>query len=391
MEFSMKILLSPNPKQPAELGDLYTDALSQAEELYLATAYLTDWNTAYKLNKACRQVTFLVGTDFGLTRKKAILDVLRWLPQDIGVSFLAIPQQTGGFHPKIVAWKTSRGKYHCIIGSSNLSKAAFSRNYEANVTAEITSQEFAHICAWFDEASDGASSISKDWVEHHYSEGRLTSRAKGNASKVIKIKPSDLPHGQSCASAVRRRRAKQAAFHEIAQPLYAAMSRCSQGKMASGAFWRAFWDLWAGHKSRFQGSGIQFKGKKANWKQPCNALLKIIDASKKLSAHQLDFLVIREIDRLHKAGNPMRGAWLSEMLCHYLPSLYPVSNKPVHIWLSRIKYRGRRGASEGQKYVDLAQKLRLAVQEDHPAGAQNLAELDGAIVQWAIDRGLFGK
>jgi hypothetical protein len=94
MEFSMRILLSPNPnKQPAELGDLYTDALSQAEELYLATAYLTDWNTAYKLNKACRQVTFLVGTDFGLTRKKAILDVLRWLPQDIGVSFLAIPQQ----------------------------------------------------------------------------------------------------------------------------------------------------------------------------------------------------------------------------------------------------------------------------------------------------------
>jgi hypothetical protein len=79
---------------------------------------------------------------------------------------------------------------------------------------------------------------------------------------------------------------------------------------------------------------------------------------------------------------------LSEMLCHYFPELYPISNKPVQKWLSHIKLRGRRGATEGQRYIDLAQKLRLAVQNEHPAGARNLAELDGAIWRRAVDQGL---
>jgi hypothetical protein len=98
--------------------------------------------------------------------------------------------------------------------------------------------------------------------------------------------------------------------------------------------------------------------------------------------------VTKEIDQLGKSGNPMRRAWLSEMLCHYFPELYPISNKPVQKWLSKIKLRGRRGATEGQRYIDLAQKLRLAVQNEHPAGARNLAELDGAIWRWGKDHGL---
>jgi hypothetical protein len=102
----------------------------------------------------------------------------------------------------------------------------------------------------------------------------------------------------------------------------------------------------------------------------------------------LDQLVTKEIDQLGKGGNPMRRAWLSEMLCHYFPELYPISNKPVQKWLSKIKLRSRRGATEGQRYIDLAQKLRLAVQNEHPAGARNLAELDGAIWRWAKDHGL---
>jgi len=43
----------------------------------------------------------------------------------------------------------------------------------------------------------------------------------------------------------------------------------------------------------------------------------------------LDNVVRKEIDRLADADNPNRGAWLSEMLCHYFPSRYPVVNKPV--------------------------------------------------------------
>lgn len=84
----------------------------------------------------------------------------------------------------------------------------------------------------------------------------------------------------------------------------------------------------------------------------------------------------------------MRGAWLSEMLCHYFPDRYQINDKPVKLWLKKIKLRGRRGATEGQRYVELAQKLRLVVQRYHPAGARNLVELDGAIWKWGKDHGL---
>ena len=77
---AMQIVLNPNATKGTELRDLYNRALDEAEELYIASAYLTDWDTSYKLGSACRRVVFLVGTDFGLTRKAAMLNVLRWVP-----------------------------------------------------------------------------------------------------------------------------------------------------------------------------------------------------------------------------------------------------------------------------------------------------------------------
>ena len=119
----MQIVLNPDATKSTELRDLYNRALGEAEELYIASAYLTEWDVSHKLGSACRRVVFLVGTDFGLTRKAAMLNVLRWIPKGISFSFLAVQSQTGGFHPKIVAWKTRAGKCRCLIGSSNLSKA----------------------------------------------------------------------------------------------------------------------------------------------------------------------------------------------------------------------------------------------------------------------------
>jgi hypothetical protein len=384
----MQIVLNPNAAKRTELRDLYNRALGEAEELYIASAYLTDWDTSYKLGSACKRVVFLVGTDFGLTRKAAMLNVLRWIPKGISFSFLAVQSQTSGFHPKIVAWKTRTGQCRCLIGSSNLSKAAFSDNYEANVMTDISARDFARVRAWLDSVSTDSSPISEDWIKHHYKEAKLGRKGEKASNKVLQIKSSDLPHGPACARAVRQRRQQQSAFHEIAKPIRAAAVRCAHGTISRSQFWRTFWNLWAHHDSRFQGSGIQFAGKNAKWQEACSALVRILDARKSSSTSQLDQLVTKEIDQLGKGGNPMRRAWLSEMLCHYFPELYPISNKPVQKWLSKIKLRSRRGATEGQRYIDLAQKLRLAVQNEHPAGARNLAELDGAIWRWAKDHGL---
>jgi hypothetical protein len=119
-------------------------------------------------------------------------------------------------------------------------------------------------------------------------------------------------------------------------------------------------------------------------------LVRILDrGNNTASIAALDEFVTNEIDGLRRLRNPMRGAWLSEMLCHYFPDRYPIKNKPVKVWLAKMKLRGRRGASEGQRYVELAQKLRLVIKNPHPAGARNLAELDGAIWRWVYDRDLY--
>ena len=388
MGLQCRFFLSPNAAKLTEVRDVYNRALAEAEELYIASAYLTDWDISYRLSSACKRIVFLVGTDFGLTRKAAMLNVLRWIPKHIPSSFLAVQSHTGGFHPKIVVWKTHSGKYYCLIGSSNLSKAAFSKNCEANVMTETSSHDFKRICAWLDSVATDSSPISKDWIEHHYREAPVAHKGGKEGRNIIQIKPSNLPRGPACARFVRRHRQQQAAFHEIAKPLRAAALRCAEGKISRSHFWQTFWKLWAHHESRLQGSGLQFTGKSAKWEEVCGALIRILDARRSSSAFQLDQLVIKEIDQLSRAGNPTRRAWLSEMLCHYFPELYPISNKPVQKWLSQIKLRSRRGATEGQRYIDLAQKLRLAVQNEHPAGARNLAQLDGAIFGWAKEHGL---
>jgi hypothetical protein len=390
----MQIFLNPNYKQPDSLREVYKHAFERAEEIYLATAYLTDWDASHKLNSRCKRLTFLVGTNFGLTRKAAMFSVLSWIPKSIPFSFFgAVPPQKGGFHPKVIAWKEYSGKHYCMIGSSNLSRAAFADNFEANVLIQISSSELARICKWIDSLSEGSSPvpISPDWIKHHYKEGKLGSKT-ARLPSFIQINLPNLPSGRSCAKSVLDHREKQARFVEIAAKIRQAAMRCSRRDDSNSdrEFWARFWQLWASHPSRFQGSGIQFKGRSAKWHQACAALIRILDGgSKASSTATLDQLVANEIDGLRKLRNPMRGAWLSEMLCHYFPDRYPIKNKPVKLWLAKMKLRGRRGATEGQRYVELAQKLRLVIQNHHPAGARNLAELDGAIWKWVDDRDLY--
>ena len=386
----MEIFLSPKPKASEGIRAVYVRALRDAQELYIATAYLLDWDRAYKLNAICERLVFLVGTDFGLTRKNALTHVLNWMPRHVSAAFFgAVPRQDGNFHPKVVAWKDRTGKCYCMIGSSNLSKAAFSENCEANVLTAIPEQEFARIGRWLDEIAESAVPVSKDWIDHHYSEAKIAKKA--GAKERLRIKPDLLPDGEACRRAVRRRRSEEAKFAEIGNRLRRAAARCANGEITNRIFWQTFWNLWSAHPSRLQGRGIEFRGKRANWKQACASLIRILDAAESSSVFELDQRVMREIDHLRSIRNTMRGAWLSEMLCHYFPELYPVRNDPVRRWLSHIKLRARRGTTEGQQYVDLAQKLRAAVKDYRPAGACNLPELDSAIWCWLHDRGLLKK
>lgn len=387
---SMRIVLNPFDGKLNQLRQIYTKAFAAAEELCIASAYLTDWDAGRKLGSKCKDVTFLVGTDFGLTRKAALRNVLHWMPTKITSFFGVVPQRfSAGFHPKLMAWRTASNKYFCLIGSSNLSKAGFSGNHEANVFLEITSGEFKNIRDWLNEIVDLTIPVTEDWIEHHYQEAQRKSNARlpHEIFEHVKLR---LPNTAACRREVLDRRRQQGAFKDIQVELLSAARRCVRGKITSATFWRVFCDLWWSHDSRFQGSGLQFSGSTADWQQTCQSLINILDKVPTLSKPQLDHLVSVEIDGLKKRKNPTRGAWLTEMLCHYHPDLFPIMNKPIKAWLVKKKWRARPSNSEGQRYIQLAQQLRFAVQE-RPSGATNLAELDAAIWRWVHDKNLIPK
>jgi hypothetical protein len=374
-----RILLNPNGKFSRALIDHYKVAIREAEELYIASAYLTEWGIAQKPSSSCKQIIFLVGTDFGLTRKAALHAVLRRLPLRLRPGFLAVPQRfTGGFHPKLVAWRTRAGRHFCIIGSSNLSKAGFENNYEANVVTPIAPSDFRRIADWLDTVVNTSSPVTPDWIENHYQEARL--RPQRNEAISIAGAKMALPSGPKCKDEVLDRRKTRSAFKRIEPRLRRAIERCSRGRMSNASFW----ELWGNDDSRFQGSGLQLTGKWADWRKACGALSRILERSRSVSGLELDRVVSDEIDGLANSGNAARGAWLTEMLCHFFPRRYPVRNGPVRKWLSSCRWRPRRGSTEGGRYIQLSRLLRNVV-EQHP-DARDLAELDAAIWRWVHDQ-----
>jgi hypothetical protein len=371
----MRILLSPDIDGVDNLRDVYLRAFRDAEELYIASAYLTDWDHRYKLSSRCKRAVFVAGTDFGLTRKAALRDVLRWMPKRNGFFFGAISEK--GFHPKIVAWKTRLGRHYCIVGSSNLSRAAFSGNREANVFSAISTADYERIRDWIEGVATVP--VTVEWIDNHYEEAKRAPGGKPPSTRIVHFQ--SLPNSKRSRDAVIKRRKTLPVFARSRERLRKEMSLCAKQQSTDGNrdFWHFFWresDKW-----RFQrGTAIAIYAKHANWGEFCTALLGILDASTQIGTARLDHIVREEIDHLARNKNPLRRAWLSEMLCHYLPQLYPVDNDRMQKWLSQNKWPSRRGLGKGQYYIELAQKLREVVKEHHPSGAKNLAELDATIV-----------
>jgi hypothetical protein len=385
----MHILLDPDQRHPQQLRRIYLKAFREATELYIASAYLTAWEKSQSLSKRCRQLVFIVGTDFGLSRKAALRNVLSWIPTHGTCQFLAAPRiALGGFHPKVIVWRSRTGKHYALLGSSNLSKAGFGTNYEANAFSVVSPSQFKAIVKWLEPLIAECVPVTEDWIENHYREASLRSGGRAAATSAAVSVKLVLPDGPSYTRAVKRRRNKQATFGQIGDSIAANARLCASGKMNNREFWDRFWELWSAHPSRFQGSGLQYTGKTAKWRQATRALVAILDAANAgTSTSALDGVVSREIDRLAELRNPARGAWLSETLCHYFPHLYPIKNAPVSKWLKANKWRGRRGSSEGQRYIELARQPRYAVGTG-PAGAKTLAELDSAIWLWVSNRDL---
>jgi HKD family nuclease len=136
-----------SPNQNNELSKIYKSAFADATELFVVSAYLTEWDSSLKLNPNCKKFRLIIGKDFGITRKIACEACIKWLTKGRKYQFM-VADNISGFHPKAIFWKNSAGKYFSLIGSSNLTRAAFQNNYEANIYSEISSNEYFLAKKW---------------------------------------------------------------------------------------------------------------------------------------------------------------------------------------------------------------------------------------------------
>lgn len=369
----MDLLLAPTID--GELSSYYERAFKNAVELFVVTAYLTEWETSLELNPDCRSFRVIIGRDFGITRKVACEKVLQWLPRERKAQFL-VADRIGGFHPKAVFWREKNGKCFAIVGSSNLTKAAFKTNYEANVFFPLSKSDYVKAKRWVKNIEKQSVVVSEDWLRKYKEAPLLGCGKKGSAKEqrdtapVIALKLLN-PKGMDKWLAVRR--GQLAIYDKKRAGLIRLFRRCASGQINSEEFYNqlpTYWSREAG--DRLQRTGFERRGKGDDFQKLSISFLRILSTA----PEERDDVVVEEIDRLAADKVTTRGAFLSEMLCLRFPEEYPISNKPVKDFLKDFEYEAPHGASEGSRYIHLALTLRLSLLQnpDHPA--KNLAELD---------------
>lgn len=371
----MNLILLPDSGDKS-LERHYNDALQKAIELYIVSAYLTEWDAPVALNEDCQEFRFIVGKDFGITRKAACRNVMHWLPKHHDGRF-RVAVDIDGLHPKAMFWREANGSLHALVGSSNLTRAAFSSNYEANVYFQPSEAQFADARTWIERMEPLSVAVSDDWLNIYREAPRGgPTGPNGKSSAEELLDALKLPRIAGAAQIVCNRREQLASYLTHREGLMRIFEKCADGRMTNQEFYDTLPEHWSfDNNDRLQGAGWERQGKGSDFKELCQSFLKIVNTA----ATKRDAVVATEIDRLSELDVRSRGAFLSEMLCLRFPELYPVKNHPVQEFLKDIKFKGPRGASEGVAYVDLAQRLRMTLRAnpDHPA--KNIAELDAVL------------
>lgn len=370
----MQLILN-TPNSNSSLSSYYHKAMNNAIELYIVTAYLTEWDSTLVLNRNCKHLRIIIGKDFGITRKKACNKLMKWLPSKRKAQF-KVADNIDGFHPKAVFWKDNKCLYHAVIGSSNLTNAAFETNYEANIYSEIDEKEFKKAREWIEKIESDSVIVSKDWIDEYKEASNSHGKKAKHKSQSISVINMRLPYPRGMEIQISNRQERLRAFNKTKNDIIEIFRDCAEGRLTNDRFYDKINDIWSYENgNRLQGNGWERKGKSANFQELSNSLISIINSDSK----NRDDVVVDEIDKLSEDHNPARGAFLSEMLCLLYPKLYPVMNDPVEKYLRAIKFKKPYGASEGVKYIDLATKLRYSLKQDPNHPARNLAELDTVI------------
>ena len=334
----MNLILLPN-LEAAGLERYYVNALTKAVELYIVSAYLTEWDAPRELGRDCLKFRFIVGRDFGITRKKACRDVLTWLPARMKHTFL-IAAQIDGFHPKAMFWSEGHDSFHSLVGSSNLTRAAFSTNHEANVYQRLSEVEFRQACNWIQEIELSCVPVSEDWLARYREAPRKGPVGPNHKSSSTELcKALKLPRIKGAMNRVRERREQLDNHLTHKAGLIKLFKACAAGQLSSAEFYNKLPSYWSVKlNNRLQGPGWERQGKRSDFQKLSQSFLQIVDAK----AADRDDVVAEQIDWLHREKVQSRAAFLSEMLCLQFPTLYPVKNQPVTECLGFIRSDIRR-------------------------------------------------
>jgi HKD family nuclease len=380
MKQELEFFLLPNSRvETRTLSDLYRRAFSEARELYVVSAFLTEWDSELEIKDNCT-FKIIVGKDFGITRKKACQKVLKWLGSDRRDCFY-VAQNIAGFHPKAMFWEDSRGDCHLLAGSSNLTKAAFNTNHEANAYSTISQVDFERAQSWCEAIITNSVPVTPSWISA-YSEAKLRGtgaqatkkhtrdpRFKDNKSSLASLLPRFAK--AEADQLIKDRRKQLRAFVKIKPGLKKKIFECANKQIGNEMFYQYLKKTWD-KTSRFQGKGWERTGRKSNFSTLCAGLKSILVAADE----DRNRVVVRTIDHLARNRIPTRGALLSELLCQFFPDRYPVLDGPVR-WLAKsIKLQWPHGLSEGARYNFLTQTISAALKREPEYPAKNMAELD---------------
>jgi len=366
----MQLVLVPS-KQCLNLKNIYDKAFAEATELYVLSAYLTAWDYPGALNSRCSKFRLIVGTDFGITRKQALKNALRWLPSDQKCNFLAA-DKISGFHPKAAFWKDKKGESYCVIGSSNQTNAAFTTNYEVNIHSKLTAAEFEKTRDWINNIEKNCSQVNEYWIEE-YQEGTPPppkKRKPVDSEKEVQAYHFQIP--DNFKRNLLRRNEQMKAYAETRDTFMTLVEKCAAGQLSNIIFYQYLTDLWGkDHYISFQSGVWKITGKKSNLSEVCNSLIKVRD----IETPNLDDFVKVELDSLEKLKNPTRKSLFTEFLCKEFPDRYPVWNNPIEGYLKFHNLKFPRGSSFGSKYIHMAREMRKIVKRES-LPVKDLTELD---------------
>jgi hypothetical protein len=378
----MELFFTSPTQADAGLRAIYAKAFGEARELYLVSAYLTAWSNIPNLNRACKSLTIIIGKDFGITRKEACREVLRWLPDKFLSNFL-VADGIAGFHPKALFWRDGRGRHHMLVGSSNMTEAAMAGNVEANMYRVVTPEEFDKARAWVAGLTTSSVPVAGGWLAKYKEAprgapgGGSKQNRKAREAENASVMPLALPDPAAGNEKIQGRRRQERGFQPNKGRLLTVFRQRVANRISNKGVYDNLTELWAPFRFQFGPWAITAAG--SDWKAFSQAFLAVYNAPEE----ERDGVVQAQMDWLAEKRVSTRKAVFTEFLCRYFPDAYPLVNNPVKEWAKGVGYRGPWGASEGAKYLIFAKTLRAALAQK-PRGypARNMAELDLYIWAW---------